>query len=160
MNCSFSDTVFGRAIIASTEKGVCFLAFGENDDALKTSLQNRFCKAKLKDKTDAFQQAALAALNSNDNENFEVVLHISGTDFQLKVWSELLKIQSGKLATYAEVAQKIGRPKSCRATANAIGANPVAYFIPCHRVVRTDGGIGGYRWGIERKKKMLAMEKL
>ena len=92
-------------------------------------------------------------------EQSEIKIHIKGTDFQIKVWEALLKIPMGELSTYASIATSINNPNASRAVGSAIGDNPVAFIIPCHRVIQTGGGLGGYRWGLERKERLLASEK-
>ncbi|MCG8579588.1 MAG: methylated-DNA--[protein]-cysteine S-methyltransferase, partial [Bacteroidales bacterium] len=96
--------------------------------------------------------------NVNWDEPQQIKLHLKGTAFQLKVWDALLKIPAGELATYGDIAHSIDKPSAQRAVGTAIGSNPVAYLIPCHRVIRASGAIGGYRWGIVRKKAMIAWE--
>ena len=151
------DTQFGKSVIGSTEKGICYLAFGEEEKMIR-ELKWRHCRARwTRNKTD-WQTKALSII-SGVEQNETIPLHVRGTDFQLNVWNELLKIPSGKLSTYKTIAENIGNPKANRAVGTAVGQNPVSYLIPCHRVVRTDGGLGGYHWGIEVKKKMLGMEK-
>jgi AraC family transcriptional regulator of adaptative response/methylated-DNA-[protein]-cysteine methyltransferase len=150
------DTPFGKAVIASTEKGICYIAFGEEQTMLD-ELKQRYSKAKLtKAKTD-WHEKALATVSETE-QNEIIALHVRGTGFQLNVWSELLQIPSGKLSTYKTIAERVGNPKATRAVGTAVGQNPVSYLIPCHRVVRSDGGLGGYHWGIEIKKLMLEKE--
>ena len=149
------DTQFGKSVIASTEKGICYIAFGEEKKMLD-ELKQRYSKASLvKNKTDWHTKAL--SIISGSEEKTEIPLHVRGTEFQRNVWEELLQIPSGKLSTYKTIAEKVGKPKATRAVGTAVGQNPVSYLIPCHRVIRTDGGLGGYHWGIDVKKKMLGL---
>jgi AraC family transcriptional regulator of adaptative response/methylated-DNA-[protein]-cysteine methyltransferase len=150
------ETVFGKAVIASTEKGVCYVAFGEEQKMLD-ELKQRYPKAKLTQNETAFQSDA-ALLISDINAKKTLSFHVQGTDFQMNVWCELLQIPAGKITTYKTIAERIGHPDATRAVGTAVGRNPVSYFIPCHRVVRTDGGLGGYHWGLDIKKQMLRLE--
>lgn len=150
------DTQFGKAVIASSGKGICYIAFGEEKKMLD-ELKQRYPKAEItKDKTD-FHTKVLSII-SGVEEAIELPLHVRGTDFQLNVWNALLQILSGKTTTYKVIAEHVGKPKATRAVGTAVGQNPVSYLIPCHRVVRTDGGLGGYHWGVDIKKQMLGFE--
>lgn len=153
---SFADTRFGQALIASTTKGVCYLAFVTEPEGIQ-DLTLRFPKARFKQANDYFQKQALEALEQNKNIS-DIKLHLKGTPFQLKVWQALLHLPTGTVGTYEHVARAIGQPTSARAVGNAVGANPVAYIIPCHRVIRATGIIGNYRWGKSRKQAMLGWE--
>jgi len=150
------DTSFGKAVVASTETGICYIAFGEEKRMLD-ELKQRYPQARLtKNKTDWHTQALAIIDGLEPSETMP--LHVRGTGFQRNVWNELLKIPSGKLSTYKTIAENINKPKATRAVGTAVGQNPVSYLIPCHRVIRTDGGLGGYHWGIEIKKQMLERE--
>ncbi|MDR0331960.1 MAG: methylated-DNA--[protein]-cysteine S-methyltransferase [Dysgonamonadaceae bacterium] len=150
------DTQFGKSVIASSEKGICYIAFGEEKRMLD-ELKQRYPKAKIiKGKTD-FHTKALSLISGLEKD-VELSLHVRGTDFQLNVWNALLQIPSGKTTTYKTIAERVGKPKATRAVGTAVGQNPISFFIPCHRVVRTDGGLGGYHWGIDIKKQMLGFE--
>ena len=142
---SFTETPFGEILMASTSKGICYLAFvTESRDAV----------------LDELQQKTVNAVLSIDKENIDVLpLHLKGTEFQLSVWKELLNIPLGGITSYGKIAQKLQKPNACRAVGSAVGDNPVSVLIPCHRVLRTDGGLGGYHWGLERKVKLLEWEK-
>ena len=133
------------------------------------SLQNNFSKANFNKTKDVFQENALAFFaqdfnadfdnNSNNNKNIpKIKLHLKGTDFQLKVWEMLLKIPLGELSTYGNIAEKINNPNATRAVGTAIGKNPVAFLIPCHRVIQASGMIGGYMWGTTRKTAIIGWE--
>ncbi|MCD8184868.1 MAG: methylated-DNA--[protein]-cysteine S-methyltransferase [Bacteroides sp.] len=152
--------MFGEMLIGSTSQGVYYLAFvTEGRQAVLDEMTENFPGASFEEGTDETQQKALAAL-SMDKENIEIApLHLKGSNFQLSVWKELLKIPLGETTTYAKIAAALQNPKACRAVGSAIGDNPVSVLIPCHRVVRTDGALGGYHWGLERKTLLLEWEK-
>jgi AraC family transcriptional regulator of adaptative response/methylated-DNA-[protein]-cysteine methyltransferase len=150
----------GAILVAATDKGVCAIQFGDNPDALVRNLQDAFPKAKLVGGDKAFEQlvARVVGFVEAPRRGLDLPLHVRGTAFQQKVWRALRKIRPGATASYAEIATKIGEPKAVRAVAQACGANPVAVAIPCHRVVRRDGALSGYRWGVERKRALLEKE--
>lgn len=158
INYSFAESPFGPLIVASTEKGVCYMAF-ENDDkkALK-GLKEKFPNATFFRKLDMLQQNALFIFQNDWSKLNEIKLHLKGTDFQLKVWESLLKIPMGKLSTYGNIAEQIGTPNASRAVGTAIGSNPVAFLIPCHRVIQSSGTFGGYMWGTTRKTAIIGWE--
>lgn len=158
INYSFSESPFGEIITASTEKGVCFMAFTENKENALRDLVNKFPNASFFEKQDEFQQNALSIFTKDWSELGAIKLHLKGTDFQLKVWESLLTIPMGKLSTYGNLAREIGTPKASRAVGTAIGSNPVAFLIPCHRVIQSTGKIGGYMWGSDRKQMMIGWE--
>lgn len=158
INYSFSESPFGEIITASTEKGVCFMAFTENKENALRDLVNKFPNASFFEKQDEFQQNALSIFTKDWSELGAIKLHLKGTDFQLRVWESLLTIPMGKLSTYGNLAREIGSPKASRAVGTAIGSNPVAFLIPCHRVIQSTGKIGGYMWGSDRKRMMIGWE--
>ena len=151
----------GSILVAATDKGVCAILLGDNPDALVRDLQDRFPKARLIGGDASFEAlvAKVVGFLEAPGSGGDLPLDVRGTAFQQRVWKALREIPAGSTATYAEIAQRIGQPKSVRAVAQACGANPVAVAIPCHRVVRTDGGLSGYRWGVERKRALLARER-
>ena len=154
----FAETLFGEVLIASTHKGICALTFVNNRvDALQ-QLKSQFPQAIFNLHIDSLQQRALTFFPKEPHQLAEIKLHLKGTDFQLKVWQSLLKIPMGQLATYGELAQAIEQPKAARAVGSAIGRNPVAFLIPCHRVIQSTGALGGYEWGSVRKTAMIAWE--
>lgn len=157
INYSFAESPFGPVFIASTHKGVCNLEFS-NDNTVLNRLQKRFPKAKFCQSADCFQKKALQQLTSNGKIPGKIELHVRGTDFQLKVWNALLHIPAGKPVTYRDIAARIGNDKALRATGTAIGNNPVAVLIPCHRVIPASGAPGNYRWGTELKAALIARE--
>lgn len=154
----FYDSPFGEAIIASTHRGICHMAFEDSQQKAINNLEAHFPNAHLEQKASAFQQDALKALSPANELNNTLTLHLSGTPFQIKVWQSLLKIPSGQLANYAEIAEQIGQPKAARAVGSAIANNNIAYLIPCHRVIRNTGQLGNYRWGSPRKTAMIGWE--
>ena len=158
INYSFAETPFGDIIIASTPKGICQLAFVKDERSGIANLQYFFPNASLFQKTDMIQQDALRFFTGDWSDLQKVKLHLKGTAFQLKVWQSLLKIPFGNISTYASIAADIKSPGASRAVGSAIGSNPVAFLIPCHRVIRANGAIGGYRWGVTRKRAILAWE--
>jgi AraC family transcriptional regulator of adaptative response/methylated-DNA-[protein]-cysteine methyltransferase len=158
INYSFSESPFGEIMTASTEKGVCYMAFAENKENALRDLVNKFPNASFFEKQDEFQQNALSIFTKDWSELGAIKLHLKGTDFQLKVWESLLTIPMGKLSTYGNLAREIGSPKASRAVGTAIGSNPVAFLIPCHRVIQSTGKIGGYMWGSDRKQMMIGWE--
>ncbi len=158
INFSFSQTIFGQALVASTASGICHIAFAEDDETALTYLKSKFPNASFRNTADEMQQHALRIFNPNRQDLNQVKLHLKGTDFQLKIWEALLKIPRGRLATYSEISKHIHNPGASRAVGTAIGANPVAFLIPCHRVIQSTGIFGGYRWGETRKTAMIGWE--
>jgi len=151
----FHATPFGECCMAFSNDGICALTFPEDRESGWTDLQNRFPGVDFK-RNDLKVAAFVRQIFGKGKRP---VLHPIGTEFQLSVWAALQNIPAGKTTTYAQIADVITRPKAVRAVGTAIGANPIAYLIPCHRVIRTDGTLGGYRWGMDCKKAMLAYEK-
>jgi len=158
INYSFAETPFGNIIVASTQKGICYMAFNEDEFQSLEDLKNRFPNALFSQKLDLLQQNALFIFQNDWSKLSEIKLHLKGTDFQLKVWETLLKIPMGKLSTYGEIAKKIENPNASRAVGTAIGSNPVAFLIPCHRVIQSTGTFGGYMWGNTRKTAIIGWE--
>ncbi len=156
---SYVVTDWGEMLIASTTKGICYLAFlTALRDALD-ELKQLFPDAILEERKDAIQEKAIYALNALDSEEVpQIILHIKGTDFQLKVWRELLNIPWGSITSYRNIAESLGDSNASRAVGTAVGKNPVSVLIPCHRVLRKDGGLGGYHWGLDRKEELLRYE--
>lgn len=158
INYSFSDSLFGEIIVASTYKGVCYMAFADNKTVALTNLHENFPNAQYHQISDDFQQNAISSLTHDFNNRIEIRLHLKGTDFQLKVWEVLLKIPLGELTTYGNIASKLNNPNASRAVGTAIGSNPVSLLIPCHRVIRSSGELGGYHWGLTRKVAIIGWE--
>lgn len=151
INYCFAASPFGKLIVASTTKGVCHIFFEENEQQALHDLRQRFPNAQYHQTTDSFQQDALAVFQYDWQQLDNVKLHLKGTEFQLKVWEALLSIPMGQLISYGDLAKQIDKPNASRAVGTAIGSNPVAFLIPCHRVIQTSGNIGGYMWGNTRK---------
>jgi AraC family transcriptional regulator of adaptative response/methylated-DNA-[protein]-cysteine methyltransferase len=151
----------GAILVAATQKGICAITLGDDPDALVRDLQDRFPKAQLIGGDREFEQlvARVVGLVETPAQDFDLPLDMRGTAFQQRVWQALRKIPAGKTATYTDIAKRIGRPKAVRAVAAACAGNPIAIAIPCHRVVRLDGDLAGYRWGVARKRALLAKEK-
>ncbi|AXF84518.1 Bifunctional transcriptional activator/DNA repair enzyme Ada [Ephemeroptericola cinctiostellae] len=155
---SFARTLFGPLLVASTAKGICHMAFCTNEKAALTGLKHEFPNAHYLLMLDEFQQNALLIFNYTWHELHPIKLHLKGTSFQLKVWASLLNIPLGELASYGELAARIGQPKAARAVGSAIAHNPIAYLIPCHRVIQATGTLGNYRWEASRKAAMIGWE--
>ena len=156
---TIGNSVFGKYIAASTGKGICNLSFfqGSNEQPVE-ELKANWPNAKLLKGTDEHLQRIDDFFNRQAASPAAIKLHLKGSAFQLKVWQALLHIPEGDIATYGRVAKHINQENACRAVGTAIGSNPVGYIIPCHRVIKTMGETGGYRWGATRKKAMLAWE--
>lgn len=153
------DSPFGRCLVANTEKGVCNVLFGETKEQLIRDLQARWPAATLITKQHELQQTVIDYLTGSTLTR-PIKLHVSGTNFQLKVWEALLSIPEGRVASYSAIAAQLGQPNMSRAVGTAVGSNPIGYMIPCHRVLQASGAISGYRWGIDRKRAMLEYEAL
>lgn len=158
INYSFEKSPFGNLIIASTDKGVCHMAFENDRKKAIEGLVTRFEKACFQQQKENYHEDIIAIFEKRDKDPKEIKLHIKGTEFQLKVWESLLKIPRGRLSTYGEIAGAIGKPTASRAVGNAIGNNPIAYLIPCHRVIQASGALGGYMWGESRKTAIIGWE--
>lgn len=154
MNYGFYDSPYGQCCLAFTEKGLSALIFADNEEQAAEDLQQRFPKIVFT--LDSYQAEVLGKKIFQTKERVELLAQ--GTAFQQAVWKALMAIPQGATCTYKEIAATIGRPKAVRAVGAAVGANPISYLIPCHRVIRTDGKLGGYRWGLERKVQMLKAE--
>lgn len=159
------DTTLGPILMAATDRGVCFAQFGDSCDRLLQQLQREFPQAELQqfnDDSSTQLDQWIDALNAyilNKQPRPEVPLDLQGTAFQIKVWEFLLSLQDGDVLSYSELARAIDKPKAVRAAASACGANRIAVLVPCHRILRGDGGLGGYRWGLERKRALLDAER-
>jgi AraC family transcriptional regulator of adaptative response/methylated-DNA-[protein]-cysteine methyltransferase len=158
INYSFAETPFGNIIVASTTKGICHLAFADNEGKALKELQSQFPKARFKQVVDTIQQNALFIFTQDWKDLSKIKLHLKGTPFQIKVWEALLKIPMGDVSTYSGIANTINNPNASRAVGTAIGDNPVAFLIPCHRVIRSTGDFGQYHWGSIRKTAMIGWE--
>lgn len=157
---AFGESSLGLVLVARRTRGICAVLLGDDSDALLRNVQDRFPGSPLVE-----GGADLYALTSeisyfieSPSRRLDVPLDLRGTDFQHLVWQALREIPAGETATYTEIAHRIGRPRAVRAVAQACAANPLAILVPCHRVVRSDGSLSGYRWGIERKRALLDRE--
>ena len=158
INYSFAESPFGNLLVASSEKGICYMAFADDQQAAFINLLTNFPNANFQQMTDLLQQNALQIFTKDWSQLSQVKLHLKGTDFQLKVWETLLKIPAGQLTSYGSIAASIQQPGASRAVGSAIGSNPVAYLIPCHRVIQASGNVGGYMWGNTRKTAIIGWE--
>src|SRR5262245_44748531 len=158
INYSFAETPFGNIIVASTPKGICHLAFADDEKKALQELKLQFPKAQFKQVVQSVQQNALCIYTQDWKNLSKIKLHLKGTSFQIKVWEALLKIPMGDVSTYSSIANQIKNPNASRAVGTAIGDNPVAFLIPCHRVIRSTGEFGQYHWGSVRKTAMLGWE--
>lgn len=158
INYSFAETPFGNIIVASTAKGICHLAFADDEQRALVELDKLFPNASFKQVVDTIQQNALFIFTQDWKNLSKIKLHLKGTAFQLKVWEALLKIPMGGLSTYAGIAASVGNANASRAVGSAVGDNPVAFLIPCHRVIRSTGIFGQYHWGSTRKTAMIGWE--
>lgn len=158
INYSFAKSPFGNIVVASTSKGICHISFEEGEKQALLSVRSRFPNARYEQVVDKNQQDALFIFQDDWSKLNQIKLHLNGTNFQLKVWEALLKVPLGCLSTYGSIAQEIDSPKSSRAVGTAIGKNPIAFLIPCHRLIQSTGNIGGYMWGSTRKSAMIGWE--
>jgi AraC family transcriptional regulator of adaptative response/methylated-DNA-[protein]-cysteine methyltransferase len=152
-------TPLGTVLAAATDKGLCSVKLGGDAARLRRLLAEEFAAAELIEDSRLHFRKEILAFLAGEASLARVPLDIRGTVFQRRVWDELRRIPRGETRTYREIARAIGAPAAVRAGGSACGANPVALVVPCHRAVRTDGGMGGYAWGVQRKKKLLALEK-
>ncbi|HKW54344.1 MAG TPA: methylated-DNA--[protein]-cysteine S-methyltransferase, partial [Stellaceae bacterium] len=156
-----ADSPLGRLLVGATERGICAVSLGSSDAALERWLREEYSAATIK-RDEARLGAWLAAIVAHlegRTADLDLPLDLRATSFQWRVWRELRKIPYGTTASYSAIARRIGQPAAVRAVANACAGNPAALVIPCHRVTHSDGALGGYRWGAERKQKLLATEK-
>jgi AraC family transcriptional regulator of adaptative response/methylated-DNA-[protein]-cysteine methyltransferase len=157
---SISACFLGRLLVAATARGVCAVSLGDTDAELEAMLRREYPAAELERVGEpGVETAAVLSYLSGQNPRLELPLDVQATAFQLRVWEELRRIPYGETRTYTQVAAAVGKPAAVRAVANACAANPAALVTPCHRVIRGDGTLGGYRWGLERKRKLLEREK-
>jgi len=157
------DSPFGAALVMGTEKGICGIAFaGETgEDAAMADMTGRWPAARFEEdhaRLRGWAHTAFGMAGQRGRAEEAVPLHLAGAPFQIKVWEALLNIPQGHVTTYAEIARAIGQPRAVRAVGTAVGRNPVSFLIPCHRVLRKSGGLGGYHWGLPVKRAMLAWE--
>jgi AraC family transcriptional regulator, regulatory protein of adaptative response / methylated-DNA-[protein]-cysteine methyltransferase len=158
INYSYAESPFGNMLVASTSKGICHMSFADDEHDALAGLQRIFPNAHYKQMVDLIQQNALYIFTKDWKNLDKIKLHLKGTPFQLKVWETLLKIPMGKLLTYGGIAEALHSPKASQAVGSAVGSNPVAFLIPCHRVIQSTGVIGQYHWGSNRKTAMIGWE--
>jgi AraC family transcriptional regulator of adaptative response/methylated-DNA-[protein]-cysteine methyltransferase len=157
---AIGECSLGSILVAASDRGVCSILLGDDPDELLRDLQDRFPRAGLIGGDAGFEQfvARVVGFVEEPGVGLDLPLDLRGTAFQQRVWQALRDIPPGETASYTEIARRIGSPKAVRGVANACAANAVAVVIPCHRVVRSDGGLSGYRWGVERKRALLDRE--
>ncbi len=161
------DTRFGTCLVASAGGKICAVLFADEESAAVVDLQSRWPRAvivkkRMPEHGDVREYFKGLGKGNGKSEIARIPMarfHLIGTDFQKRVWKALCEIPAGTTSTYGAIAKLLGDPKLSRAVGTAIGDNPIGYIVPCHRVLRTDGGMGGYRWGVERKKAMLEFER-
>jgi len=158
INYSFAESPFGNILVASTPVGICHISYADNEQIAFDGLQQTFPNATHKQIADLAQQNVLYFFTHDWSKLHQIKLHLKGTAFQLKVWESLLKIPMGQLSTYGTIAKSIQQPNASRAVGTAIGSNPVAFLIPCHRVIQSSGIFGSYHWGSIRKTAMIGWE--
>jgi AraC family transcriptional regulator, regulatory protein of adaptative response / methylated-DNA-[protein]-cysteine methyltransferase len=160
MTFAIGECSLGSILVARSDRGVCAILLGDDPEALARDLQDRYPGASLIGDDPEFEQpvARVVGLVEAPGLGLDLPLDVRGTAFQQRVWQALREIPAGSTASYADIAGRIGSPGAVRAVARACAANPLAVAIPCHRVVRHDGGLSGYRWGVERKRELLQRE--
>ena len=158
---TITPSALGNLLVAATERGVCSVMLDDSPDALEAELAQEYPRAKLHRDGDTMREwvDALVQYLDGDPAPLDLPVDVQATAFQRRVWDALRAIPYGMTRTYAEVAEIIGAPKAVRAVGHACATNKVALIIPCHRVLRTDGTLGGYRWGLERKRALIEQEK-
>lgn len=158
INYSFAESPFGNILAASTSKGICQMAFADDEKEALDALQKKFPNATYRQMADSAQQNVLHIFTHEWSKLKQVKLHLKGTEFQLKVWETLLKIPAGQLTTYGSIAKQMQAPNASRAVGTAIGDNPAAFLIPCHRIIQSTGVFGQYHWGSIRKTAIIGWE--
>ena len=158
---AYADCPFGRLLVGATDKGVCFLGFAEPDDALMGDLRRRFPRAAVQESDPGLAETVQTILDFmvEPRMALDLPLDLRGTAFQQRVWQTLRQIPAGETRTYGELAQMMGQPAAIRAVARSCAANPVSLAVPCHRIIGKDGDLTGYRWGVPRKRELLARER-
>jgi AraC family transcriptional regulator of adaptative response/methylated-DNA-[protein]-cysteine methyltransferase len=157
---ALAQSTLGALLVAASDRGICAIALGDDPEALLRELQQRFPKAELHGGDAAFEQrvARVVAFVESPRQGLDLPLDLQGTAFQQRVWQALRAVPAGTTLSYTELAARVGAPRAVRAVAGACAANTVAVAVPCHRIVRTDGSLSGYRWGVARKRALLARE--
>ena len=159
INYNFYESPFGEILVASTAKGICHIAFADKEEEALKFLKEMYPNAAYCHSATEIQQNAANVFRKDWSELDEIKLHIKGTPFQIKVWETLLTVPTGKLTTYGDIARQLDNPKASRAVGSAVGSNPVAFLIPCHRVIQSTGLFGQYHWGSARKTAMIGWEE-
>jgi AraC family transcriptional regulator of adaptative response/methylated-DNA-[protein]-cysteine methyltransferase len=156
-----AETPLGRLLVAATEKGICSVRLGDSDEELERGLREEFAEAELRrdDQLLSDWLNALVAYLEGEQPAPELPVDVQATAFQWRVWQELLAIPHGQTRSYGDIARSLGQPRAARAVGRACATNPVALVIPCHRAIREDGHLGGYRWGLDRKRRILEGER-
>ena len=157
---AIGECSLGSILVAASDRGVCAILIGDDPDALARDLQDRFPRAHLIGGDSQFEQlvAKVVGFVEAPALGLDLPLDVRGTAFQQRVWQALREIPAGRTVSYSQIASRIGAPKAVRAVGAAVGANPLAVAIPCHRVIRNDGSLCGYRWGVERKRALIERE--
>jgi AraC family transcriptional regulator of adaptative response/methylated-DNA-[protein]-cysteine methyltransferase len=160
MRFAVGECSLGSILVAASPRGVCAILLGDDPELLVRDLQDRFPRAELIGGDADFEQlvARVVGLVEAPTRGLDLPLDVRGTAFQQRVWQALRAVPPGSTASYAEIARRIGAPTSVRAVAHAVASNPLAVAIPCHRIVRSNGALAGYRWGVERKRALLDRE--
>ncbi len=161
MNYTIVDSRLGRMLVAATPRGICMVSFGSDDAVLLNALEQEYPKAHIVPGDQRMTEwvAAMLAYLEGSSPILDLPLDVQATAFQRRVWEELRRIPYGETRTYSQIARSIGSQAAVRAVGRACATNPVSVVTPCHRVLRSDGSLGGYRWGLERKKLLLEIEK-
>lgn len=159
INYNFYESIFGKVLIASTPKGICYMAFEDDEVLALQHLIDKFPKVILKQNSTDDHAFTLSILHNENPDKADIKLHLKGTEFQLRVWKALLKVPFGQVSNYASIAKEIENEKAYRAVGTAIGSNAVAFLIPCHRIISSTGNLGQYRWGSDKKAAMIAWER-
>lgn len=158
---TIAKSALGRVLVAATERGVSAVYLGDEESKLVAELREEYPRAEIAGASDTFERWVKEVLLRIEGwpPHIELPLDLQATAFQRRVWKELQRIPRGRTRTYSQVARSLGQPKAVRAVARACATNPVSIVVPCHRVVRQDGALAGYRWGLSRKKQLLASER-
>ena len=158
---TIAKSPLGKVLVAATERGVSAVYLGDDESKLVAELRNEYPRAEIAAATEGFERWVKEVLLRVEGRppHIELPLDLQATAFQRRVWKELQRIPRGRTRTYAQVARSLGQPKAVRAVARACATNPVSIVVPCHRVIRQDGALAGYRWGLSRKEQLLASER-
>jgi AraC family transcriptional regulator of adaptative response/methylated-DNA-[protein]-cysteine methyltransferase len=158
---TFAKSPLGKVLVAATERGVSAVYLGDAEAKLLAELRDEYPRAEIAPATDSFQRwvREIVLRTEGRQPHLELPLDLQATAFQRRVWKELQRIPRGRTRTYSQVARSLGQPRAVRAVARACATNPVSIVVPCHRVIREDGNLAGYRWGLSRKEKLLEQER-